>query len=96
MDATHLSTGSNPGNIKLKVYEGTNLRMEKTILDFPTGIAAIYIDNHVPKTPGNVSSFRFVIDFYCFLCQKKLFCWGGGGEEGVGLVSQIRVRVLLS
>lgn len=52
MDSTQLSTGSNAANIKLKVYEGTNLRMEKTILDFPTGIAAIYIDNHVPKTPA--------------------------------------------
>ncbi|XP_063712394.1 Bardet-Biedl syndrome 1 protein homolog [Symsagittifera roscoffensis] len=54
MDAAQLSSLANPTSVKLKVYQGTTLKMENQILDFPTGICALYIDNNIPKTPAIV------------------------------------------
>ena len=52
MDSAQLASLANPTSVKLKVYQGTTLKMENQILDFPTGICALYIDNNIPKTPG--------------------------------------------
>ncbi|XP_075254915.1 BBSome complex member BBS1-like [Convolutriloba macropyga] len=39
-------------SVKLKVFQGTQMKMENQILDFPTGICALYIDNNMPRTPA--------------------------------------------
>ena len=48
-------------SVKLKVFQGTQMKMENQILDFPTGICALYIDNNMPRTPGNNNN-KFVCD----------------------------------
>ena len=60
MDAAQLSSLANPTSVKLKVYQGTTLKMENQILDFPTGICALYIDNNIPKTPGWYTKMFFM------------------------------------
>lgn len=45
-----LGTGSY--NMKLKVYKGTNLMSENTIIDLPTGVVTFYMDIHEPRTPA--------------------------------------------
>ncbi|XP_011417321.3 Bardet-Biedl syndrome 1 protein homolog isoform X3 [Magallana gigas] len=45
-----LGTGS--FNMKLKVYKGTNLMSEHTIIDLPTGVVSFYMDTHEPRTPA--------------------------------------------
>ncbi|XP_063058675.1 Bardet-Biedl syndrome 1 protein [Engraulis encrasicolus] len=45
-----LGTGAN--NMKLKVYRGTGLLSENTLLDLPTGLVAFLMDQHEPPTPA--------------------------------------------
>lgn len=45
-----LGTGS--FNMKLKVYKGTDLLSEHTIIDLPTGVVTFYMDTHEPRTPA--------------------------------------------
>ncbi|KAH3846342.1 hypothetical protein DPMN_088643, partial [Dreissena polymorpha] len=45
-----LGTGS--FNMKLKVYKGTDLLSENTIIDLPTGVVTFYMDTHEPRTPA--------------------------------------------
>uniref|UniRef100_A0A6Q2YWE9 BBSome complex member BBS1 n=1 Tax=Esox lucius TaxID=8010 RepID=A0A6Q2YWE9_ESOLU len=45
-----LGTGSS--NMKLKVYRGTGLMSENTLLDLPTGLVSFLMDQHEPRTPA--------------------------------------------
>lgn len=45
-----LGTGSS--NMKLKVYRGTSLMSENTLLDLPTGLASFLMDQHEPRIPA--------------------------------------------
>ncbi|XP_013391721.1 Bardet-Biedl syndrome 1 protein homolog [Lingula anatina] len=45
-----LGTGSY--QMKLKVYKGTNLVSENTLIDLPTGVATFYMDQNEPRTPA--------------------------------------------
>uniref|UniRef100_A0A673X1U1 BBSome complex member BBS1 n=1 Tax=Salmo trutta TaxID=8032 RepID=A0A673X1U1_SALTR len=45
-----LGTGS--CNMKLKVYRGTGLMSENTLLDLPTGLVSFLMDQHEPRTPA--------------------------------------------
>lgn len=45
-----LGTGSS--NMKLKVYRGTSLMSENTLLDLPTGLVSFLMDQHEPRTPA--------------------------------------------
>ncbi|XP_069036467.1 Bardet-Biedl syndrome 1 protein isoform X2 [Lepisosteus oculatus] len=38
--------------MKLKVYRGTSLVSENTLLDLPTGLVAFLMDQHEPRTPA--------------------------------------------
>lgn len=54
-----LGTGQN--NIKLKMYEGTQLKFQTPLLDLPTGICTFYMDTTVPRSPAiAVASGPFV------------------------------------
>lgn len=44
--------GSGSTNMKLKVYKGTDLISENTIIDLPTGVVTFYMDTHEPRTPA--------------------------------------------
>ncbi|XP_062580137.1 LOW QUALITY PROTEIN: Bardet-Biedl syndrome 1 protein-like [Saccostrea cucullata] len=44
--------GTGTYNMKLKVYKGTNLMSEHTIIDLPTGVVTFYMDTHEPRTPA--------------------------------------------
>ncbi|KAI2643849.1 hypothetical protein H4Q32_027375 [Labeo rohita] len=39
-------------NMKLKVYRGTGLLSESTLLDLPTGLVSFLMDLHEPRTPA--------------------------------------------
>lgn len=45
-----LGTGTN--NMKLRVYHGTGLLSENTLLDLPTGLVSFLMDQHEPRTPA--------------------------------------------
>ncbi|KAM4623579.1 BBSome complex member BBS1 isoform 2-T2 [Polymixia lowei] len=45
-----LGTGSS--NMKLKVYRGTALMNENTLLDLPTGLVSFHMDLHEPRIPA--------------------------------------------
>ncbi|XP_068081966.1 Bardet-Biedl syndrome 1 protein homolog [Anabrus simplex] len=45
-----LGTGS--ANIKLKVYKGTSLMTESTLIDVPTGVVAFHMDTSDPRIPA--------------------------------------------
>uniref|UniRef100_H3A6Z7 BBSome complex member BBS1 n=1 Tax=Latimeria chalumnae TaxID=7897 RepID=H3A6Z7_LATCH len=44
--------GTGVYNMKLKVYKGTNLLSENTLLDLPTGVAIFLMDQNEPLTPA--------------------------------------------
>ncbi|CAH2324988.1 Bardet-Biedl syndrome 1 [Pelobates cultripes] len=44
--------GSGPYNMKLKVYKGTSMMSENSLLDLPTGIATFLMDQNEPRTPA--------------------------------------------
>ncbi|XP_017348265.1 Bardet-Biedl syndrome 1 protein isoform X1 [Ictalurus punctatus] len=44
--------GTGAGNMKLKVYRGTGLLSENTLLDLPTGLVSFLMDQHEPRTPA--------------------------------------------
>ncbi len=44
--------GSGSYNMKLRVYKGTNLLSENTIIDLPTGVVAFNMDQAEPKIPA--------------------------------------------
>lgn len=44
--------GNGPYNMKLKVYKGTSLLSENTLLDMPTGVVAFLMDQNEPRTPA--------------------------------------------
>uniref|UniRef100_A0A0L8FQA7 Bardet-Biedl syndrome 1 N-terminal domain-containing protein n=1 Tax=Octopus bimaculoides TaxID=37653 RepID=A0A0L8FQA7_OCTBM len=37
---------------KLKVFQGTTLIHESTLLDLPNGVVSFYMDTHEPRTPA--------------------------------------------
>ncbi|KAJ9586580.1 hypothetical protein L9F63_028377, partial [Diploptera punctata] len=45
-----LGTGST--NIKLKVYKGTSLMTETTLIDVPTGVVSFHMDTSEPRVPA--------------------------------------------
>ncbi|XP_028658847.1 Bardet-Biedl syndrome 1 protein [Erpetoichthys calabaricus] len=44
--------GSGASNMKLKVFKGTSLMTENTLLDLPTGLVAFHMDQNEPRTPA--------------------------------------------
>ncbi|XP_067939415.1 Bardet-Biedl syndrome 1 protein-like [Watersipora subatra] len=46
----HLGTGAQ--DMKLKVFKGTNLITENTLIDLPTGVVSFYLDTNQPRTPA--------------------------------------------
>ncbi|KAL5473056.1 hypothetical protein EMCRGX_G027497 [Ephydatia muelleri] len=53
--------GTGQSSIKLKMYEGTQLKFETPLLDLPTGICTFYMDTTIPRTPAiAVASGPFV------------------------------------
>lgn len=44
--------GTGVCNMKLKVYRGTGLLSESTLLDLPTGLVSFLMDLHEPRTPA--------------------------------------------
>lgn len=47
--------------MKLKVYKGTSLVNENTIIDLPTGVATFYMDIIEPRVPGSIICLIFLI-----------------------------------
>ncbi|XP_034413916.1 Bardet-Biedl syndrome 1 protein [Cyclopterus lumpus] len=47
-----LGSGSSGGGMKLKVYRGTALMSESTLLDLPAGLVAFFMDLHEPRIPA--------------------------------------------
>ena len=45
-----LGTGSY--NMKLKVYKGTSIMSENTIIELPTGVSTFFMDTNEPRVPG--------------------------------------------
>uniref|UniRef100_A0A671SEE9 BBSome complex member BBS1 n=1 Tax=Sinocyclocheilus anshuiensis TaxID=1608454 RepID=A0A671SEE9_9TELE len=53
--------GTGVCNMKLKVYRGTGLLSESTLLDLPTGLVSFLMDLHKPRTPAiAVASGTFI------------------------------------
>nr|XP_002125520.1 Bardet-Biedl syndrome 1 protein homolog [Ciona intestinalis] len=46
--------GSGLYKMTLKVFQGTSVVQENALLDLPTGIVSVYMDNMEPRTPGIV------------------------------------------
>ena len=44
--------GNNSHEMKLKVFKGTNLMVESSIIDLPTGLVTFYMDTNEPRTPA--------------------------------------------
>uniref|UniRef100_A0A8C1LYN0 Bardet-Biedl syndrome 1 n=2 Tax=Cyprinus carpio TaxID=7962 RepID=A0A8C1LYN0_CYPCA len=44
--------GTGVCNVKLKVYRGTGVLSESTLLDLPTGLVSFLMDLHEPRTPA--------------------------------------------
>uniref|UniRef100_A0A3Q4FZR3 Bardet-Biedl syndrome 1 N-terminal domain-containing protein n=1 Tax=Neolamprologus brichardi TaxID=32507 RepID=A0A3Q4FZR3_NEOBR len=44
--------GSGSSGMKLKVYRGTALMSESTLLDLPAGLVAFFMDLHEPRIPA--------------------------------------------
>ncbi|KAK3862136.1 hypothetical protein Pcinc_031975 [Petrolisthes cinctipes] len=44
--------GTGAYNMKLKVYKGTNLMSENTLIDLPTGVITFHMDTTEPRVPG--------------------------------------------
>ena len=44
--------GSGTYNMKLRVYRGTQLLSENTIIDLPTGVVAFHMDQNEPRIPA--------------------------------------------
>lgn len=66
-----LGTGAH--NMKLKVYKGTSLVNENTIIDLPTGVATFYMDTIEPRVPGmfHDSAFKLQSVLMCVLILMK-------------------------
>lgn len=53
--------GTGTYDMKLKVYRGTTLMSENTIMDLPTGVVTFYMDLNEPRTPAiAVASGSFI------------------------------------
>ncbi|KAK3862004.1 hypothetical protein Pcinc_032091 [Petrolisthes cinctipes] len=48
--------GTGAYNMKLKVYKGTNLMSENTLIDLPTGVITFHMDTTEPRVPGQFGS----------------------------------------
>ena len=48
--AAHYST--NKSELKLKVYKGASLVKESNLVDTPTALISLYMDNLQPRVPG--------------------------------------------
>ncbi|KAK3859774.1 hypothetical protein Pcinc_034134 [Petrolisthes cinctipes] len=48
--------GTGAYNMKLKVYKGTNLMSENTLIDLPTGVITFHMDTSEPRVPGQFGS----------------------------------------
>lgn len=44
--------GNKSHEMKLKVFKGTNLMVESSIIDLPTGLVTFYMDTNEPRTPA--------------------------------------------
>lgn len=44
--------GSGSSGMKMKVFRGTALSGESTLLDLPSGLVAFFMDLHEPRTPA--------------------------------------------
>ena len=44
--------GSGTFNMKLRVYKGTQMVSENTIIDLPTGVVAFHMDQNEPRIPA--------------------------------------------
>ena len=44
--------GNKSLEMKLKVFKGTNLMVESSIIDLPTGLVTFYMDTNEPRTPA--------------------------------------------
>ncbi|XP_048475599.1 Bardet-Biedl syndrome 1 protein [Rhincodon typus] len=44
--------GTGQSNMKLKVYKGTTMLSENTLIDLPTGVVAFLMDTNEPRTPA--------------------------------------------
>ncbi|CAM1320405.1 BBS1 (predicted) [Pycnogonum litorale] len=65
--------GTGMYNMKLKVYKGTNLMSEHTIIDLPTGVASFYIDSGEPRIPAIAVASGSHIFVYKNMCPYFKF-----------------------
>lgn len=56
--------GSAKNDLKLKVFKGASLIKENNLVDTPTAILSIYMDNLQPRVPGNSLYSKKTINFY--------------------------------
>ena len=54
--AAHYST--NKSELKLKVYKGASLVKESNLVDTPTALISLYMDNLQPRVPGKLDSIQ--------------------------------------
>jgi Bardet-Biedl syndrome 1 protein len=45
--------GLNKSDLKLKVFKGASLIKESNLVDTPTALISLYMDNLQPRVPGN-------------------------------------------
>lgn len=93
-----LGTGSY--NMKLKVYKGTNLLSEHTIIDIPTGVVAFHMNTGDTKAPAiavasgaNIYVYKNMRPFYKFtlptleVSQAELDVWNQAKEDKLDLTN---------
>ncbi|XP_067130781.1 Bardet-Biedl syndrome 1 protein [Centruroides vittatus] len=93
-----LGTGSY--NMKLKVYKGTNLLSEHTIIDIPTGVVAFHMNTGDTKAPAiavasgaNIYVYKNMRPFYKFtlptleVSQAELDVWNQAKDDKLDLTN---------
>ncbi|GIY18457.1 bardet-Biedl syndrome 1 protein [Caerostris darwini] len=91
-----LGTGTH--NMKLKVYKGTHLFSEHTIIDLPTGVVSFHMDTCDPRSPAiavasgaHIYIYKNMRPFYKFtlpapaVCPSEMEAWAQAKNEEIDI-----------
>ncbi|GFS80161.1 bardet-Biedl syndrome 1 protein [Nephila pilipes] len=91
-----LGTGTH--NMKLKVYKGTHLFSEHTIIDLPTGVVSFHMDTCDPRSPAiavasgaHIYIYKNMRPFYKFtlpappVCPSEMEAWAQAKNDEIDI-----------
>ncbi|CAB4059180.1 BBS1 [Lepeophtheirus salmonis] len=98
--------GSGTFNMKLRVYKGTQLLSENTMIDLPTGVVDFYMDSTQPRIPAiavasgpNIYVYKNMRPYFKFtlpsleICPREKELWDKYGDNRIE-ISELRDGLL--